>query len=99
MMNYGNALPMIRTNLGSAPIHALISRIPIVTSRYGKYRDVSHYRERVAELDEEFKNSIPEAVKNQTYFPSDDEYTPKEYWWAHLEEVYGIPDPGPDDTI
>jgi hypothetical protein len=65
----------------------------------GKYRDVSHYREQMAQLDEEFQKNIPEAIKNETYFPSDTEYSPKEYWWKHLEEVYGVPEPGPDDPF
>lgn len=65
----------------------------------GKYRDINKYREQVEKLDKEFKDRIPKAIEDKTYFPSDNEYTPKEYWWAHLEEVYGIPEKGPDDPF
>ena len=54
--------------------------------------DTREYRKQIIVLDEEFKRSIPLAVKEKLYLPNDQPWAPKEYWWLHLEEQYGYPD-------
>jgi hypothetical protein len=56
------------------------------------HRDTREYRKQITVLDEEFKRSIPLAVKEKLYLPNDQPWAPKEYWWLHLEEQYGYPD-------
>ena len=55
-------------------------------------RDIREYRKQINKLDEEFRKNIPVAVKEKTYLPNDEPWSPKEYWWLHLEEQYGYPD-------
>jgi|AGTN01.1.fsa_nt_gi hypothetical protein len=54
--------------------------------------DTSKFMDTVEKLDIELKEKIKDAVKLKTYSPQDRPYAPREYWWLHLEDVYGSPE-------
>lgn len=54
----------------------------------GRY-DVEALMKKVIGLDEILRKTIPEAIKSKTYAPEDRAYIPEDYWWRHLEKIYG----------
>lgn len=66
--------------------------IEILTSELENHFDIEEHIDRIGGLDELLQDKIFESIEAGTYSPMDLPFAPKDYWWLHLEEVYGKPE-------
>jgi hypothetical protein len=66
--------------------------IEILSNELKDRYDIKDYKDLIKELDKALIDNIKESIKEKVYSPIDDHCAPKEYWWLHLEDVYGKPE-------